>query len=281
MPSLKSQVKRTPLSLYSVSELISELVGRGVLNEDLFHVQQETAPRKAKKGSAKAKETEWEADKKFEETAMKYLEHKTTILEDLKSEGYVTDKETQLKGIDFYATHNNKRVAVDVKSIAAEDFHTFCFEVAGNRYSGQIGWLINDKLETDYYLVTYHDVENYGSNYSYAKYKMTEDNINRTVAYLIKKETLMDLIQKHIKSPDIPNVVKQIRNMEPNYKNKTYTIKFRVSNNSVYPYDSRDWKLTKPMVYFAVSPKKGEVPINIVVRRSLLEDIAERKWEFE
>lgn len=241
---------------------------------DAFSQNRKNVSRETKSGQ---KWSNWKADKKFEETVMKYLETQTNILQELNSQGYVQDLETQKKGIDFIGNYKGKEIKVDVKSIATNDFKTFCFELAGNVHSGQIGWLLNPNIETDYYLLTYHDVLDFGSNYKEAKHHMTIENINETVAYLISKEAIKKTIQKHLKSNNLQKVVDQIRNYGPQFKNWRKSVRFKVSNNSVYPYDKNDWKGVN-YVYPTLSPQLYEQPINVVINRELLEEIAEEIW---
>lgn len=224
-----------------------------------------------------SKRSNWKADKEFEETVMKYLETQTNILQKLNSQGYIQDLEMQRRGIDFIGYYKDKEIKVDVKSIATNDFKTFCFELAGNVHSGQVGWLLNPSIETDYYLLTYHDVGNYGSNYKEAKHHMTLDNINETVAYLISKEKIKEIIQQHLKSNNLQKVVDQIRSYGPQFKGWRRSVRFKVSNNSVYPYDRNDWKGVN-YVYPTLSPQLYEQPINVVINRELLKEVAEEIW---
>lgn len=243
------------------------------MSSDIFSQNLKNVSRETKLAS---KRSAWNIDKKFEETVMKYLETKN-ILNELNSQGYEQSLEQQRKGIDFIGTYKGQEIKVDVKSIATNDFKTFCFEIAGNVHSGQVGWLLNPNIETDYYLLTYHDVQDFGSNYREAKYHMTLDNINETVAYLISKKAIQDTIKKHLKSDDLQKVVDQIRNYGPQFENWRKSVRFKVSNNSVYPYDSKDWKGVN-YVYPTLSPQLYEQPINIVINRELLEELAEEIW---
>ena len=223
------------------------------------------------------KKSFWEIDKAFEECAMEYLEQKTPILKELKSKGYETDIVRQKKGIDFVGEYKGHSINVDVKSIATNNFPTFCFEISGSVSTNQTGWLLDPEKETDYYLLTYHEVEGYGSNYKDAKQHMNLENVVETEAYLISRKKIIETIKTHLKSDNYEMIIDQIRNMSPAYKNWKRSVRFKVSNNSVYPYERNDWKGAN-YVYLTLSAQLREQPINIVVNRELLKEMAEEIW---
>lgn len=208
----------------------------------------------------------WSTDKRFEETSMEYLKN-SPIYQELNVIETVIDKKRQLEGIDVIAEINNQQINIDVKAIASK-LPTFCFEISGNVHSGQIGWLLNDELKTDYYLIVYHDVEGSSKNYRKGKQIMTLNNINETEVLLIKKSTLKDRLTQEL--GDLEKVVKGIR-------------KQSLSGCSVIRFD-KNLKPTKErgeMIYPTLSCGIYEQPINIVVKKEILDELAIKRWLFK
>lgn len=133
------------------------------------------------------KRTNWVGDKAFEETSIQYLQN-TNIFKDMNIQEIVKDRDRQLRGIDVIAQLYGQDIKVDIKSIASQ-LPTFCFEISGNINTSQKGWLINPDVETEYYLIVYHEIIG-ASSYRQGKALMTQDNVAETEAMLINKETL-------------------------------------------------------------------------------------------
>lgn len=206
-------------------------------------------------------------DKCFEETSMHYLEN-TRIFKDMNIKEIVHDRTRQLKGIDAIGSMNNKPINVDVKAIASQ-LNTFCFEISGNVSTNQIGWLINPTLETTHYLIVYHTVKGAERNYRLGKRIMTVNNVIETEALLIEKEKLNQFIEKQI--GNIPHVVKEIRNMN-------------LEGRGVVRFDKNlnpSKKSIQENVYPTISLGLKEQPINVVVRKEYLKELAAKHWIIE
>lgn len=207
-------------------------------------------------------------DKCFEETSMYYLE-KSQIFKDMNIREVVHDRKRQLRGIDAIGNLNDKDIYVDVKAIASQ-LNTFCFEISGNISTNQIGWLINPNLETTHYLVVYHTVKGAEKNYRLGKRIMTVNNVIETEALLIEKEKLTKFIQEELNN-ELPQIVEQIRGLE-------------LEGRGVVRFD-KDMNATKKSIkqnaYPTISLGLKEQPINVVVRKECLKQIAQRHWIIE
>lgn len=239
--------------------------------------------RKASNSSVSQKKSTWVIDKKFEETSMEFLRAKTEILKELGTKEIVKDRDRQIKGIDLICDipkafpksfFKLKGKNVDVKSIA-KVIPTFSFEISGNKSSGQIGWLANSTLETDYYLIVYHQIENESQSYKTNKQKMTTDNVIYTKALLIKKDKLKSLIKDSINNKSFNVLVEEIRELSEEKKGiNRYVLD---TEGKVIEKGSE----SKSEIYFTVSNQIKERPINIIVKRHILEQISERIWEVD
>lgn len=206
-------------------------------------------------------------DKKFEEASMAYLRN-TSIFNDIHVKEEVKDYKRQKRGIDIIAEIDNIDTTVDVKAIASQ-LPTFCFELAGSVSTGQVGWLINDELETDYYLLVYHDTGG-DDSYSFSKNKIIKDNacIQETEAILIKKSALLNKIEEEIHC-DLNRIVELIRQKDTS-KYRTERLKFNAEGEIFWGKGGN--------IYFTLSKKLKEQPINVVVRKNILYSIATKRW---
>ena len=224
----------------------------------------------------------WCIDKKFEETSVEFLRKKTNILKELGTKEIVKDRDRQLKGIDLVCDiprifpksfFKKKDRNVDIKSIA-KVIPTFSFEISGNASSKQVGWLCNDALATDYYLIVYHQIEDESMSYKINKQKMTIDNIIYTKALLIKKEKLINLLKEELHEVSIEKIVEDIRNQSEDKKGiRRYIID---NSGKLKEKGSEDTKF-----YFTVSNQLREKPVNVIIKRQFLEKIAEHVWEVD
>lgn len=207
-------------------------------------------------------------DKCFEETSMHYLEN-TQIFKDMNIREVVHDRARQLKGIDAIGNIGNENINVDVKAIASQ-LNTFCFEISGNVSTNQIGWLINPNLETTHYLIVYHTVKGAEKNYRLGKRIMTVNNVVETEAMLIEKKKLSHFIEQQL-GEDIPHIVKEIRNMN-------------LEGRGVVRFDKNlkpSTKSVKADAYPTISLGLKEQPINVVVRKEQLKNLAIKHWVVE
>lgn len=223
-------------------------------------------------------ESNFKEDKRFEEESTRFL-IRSHILMELGTKTIIEDIERQKQGVDLICDipFDDETVKesqnVDIKAIAST-IPTFCFEVAGNTGSGQIGWLLNSELVTDYYLVVYHDIIG-GTNYSANKEILTVDNVNYTKALLINKEKLQQLVLDYFMFDclkDAQDVVKRIKFLnQDETKMTTYSydgVRITQLNNAS---DKKDLKM-----WFSASNHLKERPINVVIRQQLLESISDK-----
>ena len=181
----------------------------------------------------------------------------------------VHDRARQLKGIDAIGSIGNDSINVDVKAIASQ-LNTFCFEISGNVSTNQVGWLINPKLETTHYLIVYHTVKGAERNYRLGKRIMTVNNVIETEALLIEKEKLKSFIQKEL-GQNLDSVVKEIRKLDLEGRgvvrfNKEMNVVKGTVNQKAYPTISLGLK---------------EQPINVVIRKESLKELADKHWIIE
>ena len=223
-------------------------------------------------------ESNFKEDKRFEEESTRFL-IRSHILMELGTKTIIEDIERQKQGVDlicdipFDDGTVKESQNVDIKAIAST-IPTFCFEVAGNTGSGQVGWLLNSELVTDYYLVVYHDIIG-GTNYSANKEILTVDNVNYTKALLINKEKLQQLVLDYFMFDclkDAQDVVKRIKFLnQDETKMTTYSydgVRITQLNNAS---DKKDLKM-----WFSASNHLKERPINVVIRQQLLESISDK-----
>ena len=223
-------------------------------------------------------ESNFKEDKRFEEESTRFL-IRSHILMELGTKTIIEDIERQKQGVDlicdipFDDGTIKESQNVDIKAIAST-IPTFCFEVAGNTGSGQVGWLLNSELVTDYYLVVYHDIIG-GTNYSANKEILTVDNVNYTKALLINKEKLQQLVLDYFmfdSLKDAQDVVKRIKFLnQDETKMTTYSydgVRITQLNNASGKKNLKMW--------FSASNHLKERPINVVIRQQLLESISDK-----
>ena len=209
------------------------------------------------------KRTNWVGDKAFEETSIQYLQN-TNIFKDMNIQEIVKDRDRQLRGIDVIAQLYGQDIKVDIKSIASQ-LPTFCFEISGNINTSQKGWLINPDVETEYYLIVYHEIIG-ASSYRQGKALMTQDNVAETEAMLINKETLKKEIERHL--GDLEVLVDKIRAYEIHQKSAA---RFNEKGELVKNRNRMN-------IYPVLSCGLYEQPINIVVRKEVLKELAIMHW---
>lgn len=200
----------------------------------------------------------WLVDKSFEETSIEYLKN-SSIFKEMKVEEIIKDRERQLRGIDVISEIYKN---VDVKSIASK-LPTFCFEISGNIHSGQVGWFCNDDLDTDFYLVVWHEVQG-AKSYQSGKRLMNLENVVSTEALLIRKSDLKKAVEEEL--GDLKELVEKIRSY--NIHQKT-SVKFDSNANPTK---------AKMDIYPVLSAGLYEQPINVVVRKEVLEKLSIKHW---
>ena len=208
------------------------------------------------------------SDSDFERNSIEYLKAHN-VLEKLGFTDiiHIEDKETQIKGVDVIANLGEQKVTIDVKSVASM-LPTFSQEIA-NCASKRIGWIMNNKLETDYYLYVWHNVS--GIPYSEAKNKIALDCecITNSDCVLVKKSVLQDFIFQNFGTVCSEEVGEKFIRVTSKIPNQNSTVYFILNENR-----KLCWGLEKPSghgVYITRSDKIKEQPLNFIIRKSDLE----------
>ena len=277
---LKPQKKLLPL--FETNVRLKKVEQLSIKNNKTYHTIDSfkgnnldtSTPRKSLQFQSriKAVKSNWIEDKAFEEKCIEYLDKETDIINYLKGE-IIVDKKRQLQGIDIIGRVGDKQVTIDVKSIASFNFPTFCFEISGNIQTNQIGWLLNPKVITDYYLLTYHEIKNAGNDYKLGKsYFIKGHKPIKNMAILISKREVIKIIRQQV-AYDLNDAVKKIRSIQ--YTSKDSSIKsFDTTLNPIKNKKNHN-------LWFSLSLGIREKPINIVIRKEMLIKHAYKTWIFQ
>jgi hypothetical protein len=176
---------------------------------------------------------------------------------------WVSDKETQLKGIDIFLTdeeHNLDVAKVDIKSAVKYSnryLGTFSLELSFLGWHGEerTGWFVNNNLETEYYLFLYPRSEKYYTE------MVSKDDIDYIDYYLVKKEDIMKfLISRGYDKERLLDVVKDMRDecIKGGWDKLT-----RESGSENF--------------HFTLSGRLAEQPVNIVMSRQVYDRYATMK----
>ena len=219
----------------------------------------------------------YNTDKKFEEESFKYLKKTEIFYNDtMKLISEIKEREFQKMGMDTICLINNQVKVVDVKAMSGY-IPTFSQELF-NINSQRIGWLLNNSLKTDYYLLVYHVLDESIATHNYSKDKklLTNENIAYTKAILISKKEIFNIItnETSLSSYDLEYVL--LDEIIPEYKTNHTT---KMIYNSYHKCIEK--KHGPSNVYFVVSDKIHEKPVNCIIRRELLEKHALKVWEIE
>lgn len=176
----------------------------------------------------------------------------------------VTEVEIQKEGIDVTYTQNGKKYIIDEKAqmdyiFCKHPLPTFALELL-NGASGAIGWFVNDKLKTEYYMFIW----------PHADIKpLRVDGIRYAYYVLINKQRLLyEVEQRFHKSRD--RLLECARRMivekmgEQVYNESGTCIGYRYKSDG---FDDNGY------LYYTLS--KQERPVNLIVRRSWLEELSE------
>ena len=220
-------------------------------------------------------------DKRFEEVSMEHLRTHTSILKELGTKEIVKDRKLQKEGIDLIcdiprffsqSLFKFKNKYVDVKAVSTM-LPTFSFELL-NDQSGNIGWFINDELKTEYYLLVYHEIDGCGCSYTRNKAAINVDNVIHTRALLIKKSKLRKYVEEQLNGVSYEQIIEEIQEESKDKKGRQ---KYVLSNKHIKEKDKNGGN----EIYFTVSNQLRERPINVIIRRTKLEEMAERIWDVD
>jgi hypothetical protein len=163
------------------------------------------------------------------------------------------DKENQLKGKDVSFTWGElKNIIVDEKAqthYINENLPTFAFEISFIRAAGEwtLGWLFDKTKENDYFILIWP--------FASKKWDITKEDIEKLDCLLINKQKIIDLLEKEGFSRD---------------KIMTEEERIRKENNP--------GKIGSGNFYFYFTGRLAEKPINLVIRKEKLIEIAEKRF---
>lgn len=211
----------------------------------------------------------------FERIITEWFSTRTTLFDEINVKTINSDLNLQKQGVDLICEdEDGVEVYIDIKSIAQNSgFHTFSFELAGVFDTKQPGWLLNPDIITDYYMITYHDINGGTGQYAYDKHKATIDNIGESDVLLIEKERVKKLITNYYKIDNLNKIVEDIRKEFIKLGKPEKVLRFGLDDNGRLCEMQKGAKIR-----FTISGKLPEAPINAVIEKSLLEKIALDCW---
>ncbi len=175
----------------------------------------------------------------------------------------IEDENLQKKGIDVIYTQNGNEFVIDEKAqmdyiYFYKPLSTFALELL-NSSSGKIGWLINDELETKYYMFIWPHAN---------KRPLKSENIEYAYYSLVSKEKLLVEIEKKCKKTksillEYANKMAKGKMGEEVKDDKGNIIGYRFKGDG---FDDE--------VYLYYTIKKAEHPVNLVVKRTWINKIA-------
>lgn len=204
----------------------------------------------------------------------------TDIWGDLQLPCVVTNKEWQIAGVDYISSIYGN---IDAKLVLSYKLPTFSQELAflGRDGRWKEGWFSKSN-KTDRFMYIYAEVNGYEDSYYLAKQHFSRDTLNKVRVILVDKKTLQDEVHKTFKSDFNVYTKDLIQKFKPDLR-KLNKIKVDENLNKVYHTDARE----KPYVSCSWGKNKWgkptlpERPINIIVSKNTLEDIADYVWEVE
>ena len=204
-----------------------------------------------------------------------------------------TDKDTQIKGIDYLVTIGAKEYSIDEKAaitypavyntstnkIENHSLPTFAFELFTgiNAFNTNDGWLFNKNTVTDFYSINWiyllnidakmNDYVNWWKHPSYIldyveNYLISAEQIKKLITYFFDNE--------HRYNPEISS---EMLSTPIKLKEFFDSIEINKSNNSRKEYKFE----SEPRVKLTQSLYRKECPINIVIKKDILSNIAINK----
>lgn len=163
----------------------------------------------------------------------------------------VTDREAQLRGVDLYLSYGDlSHVSVDEKAMTHyvnKDLPTSAFELSSIQQGAEIeGWLTDVEKETEYYLVVWL--------WARESWNFLKEDISKVRCLLISRKKILD----YLKGEGFD--VGRLRD------------KSRIIRESGAAGKIDD---TGGSFYFFLSDHLAEKPINVVIRRKKLMELAE------
>ena len=170
----------------------------------------------------------------------------------------VHDKEHQLKGVDVVVTTGKTTGNIDEKAqiyYVNKNLPTFAFELQFLKYGEVIeGWFLNDGLSTDYYLLIWPQAT------TDSIYELTKETFTRLDALMISKKKLRSRLEElGLSKAVLMQKAAELR------RNRVYG-KTATGHKGIY-------------YYLSDSRKYVEAPINIVVSKAILQELATAHYE--
>lgn len=182
---------------------------------------------------------------------------------------YISDESEQAQGIDVVFVRNRKKYVIDEKAQLdyicneAGPLPTFALELL-NSSSGKIGWFINDELKTEYYMFIW----------PYADDRLTSvGDIEYADYALVERPKLKQELESryHLSMAELQEYAWKISKGELEGADEQ-------DNNRVY-YKNTPFDQSAYLVYTKApgNSEQGKVerPVNLVVRKTWIENIAE------
>jgi hypothetical protein len=189
----------------------------------------------------------------------KFLDRYFYSKEEIKDFRRFKDREEQLKGKDTTFTWGElKKIIVDEKAqvyYVNENIPTFAFEIDFLRRGGQLtpGWLFDPTKQTQYYLLIWITADE--------EHGFKEEDIRKLDCLLIKREDIIVYLSDESLSVDkIKEIAQKIR------ADGTEGWYFKGD------YDS---------CYFYLSSSLAEQPLNIIIHRRKLQELAVKAFSVE
>lgn len=202
----------------------------------------------------------------------------------------IEDEKEQKRGIDVIYTQNGIKYVVDEKAqldyiYNKKPLPTFALELV-NSSSGAIGWFVNTKLETNYYMFIWPNAKRDSLTIEERKKKPLKiEDIRYADFALVNKETLqIEVEEKLNKSPEqlleyakiFSQYCKELENSDGNVPLKEGIESDPGKEEGQikgYRYFGDGFSKRKGYLYY--SKNKSERPVSLVVRREWLEEKAE------
>ena len=163
------------------------------------------------------------------------------------------NKEEQLKGMDVSFTLDDfKNIIVDEKAqthYINKNLPTFAFEISFLRTSGDwtLGWLLDKKKENNYFILIWP--------FAKKDWDIKKSDITKLDCLLVNRQKIIDLLEK-----------------EGFTKEKIMIEEEKIRREKI------SGKMGYGDIYFYYTDRLSEKPINIVIRKDKLIEIAEKEF---
>lgn len=176
----------------------------------------------------------------------------------------ITDVDVQKSGVDVIFTQNGRTYLIDEKAqmdyiYKNNPLPTFALELL-NGTSGAVGWFVNDGLKTEYYMFLWPHAD---------RKPLSVDNITYVYYALVNKKKLRQEVERRYQK-DGERLLEYARRM---LEEKMGDMVFDKAGKCIGYRYKEDGFDDECYLYYTLS--KQEKPVNLVVRRSRLEQISE------